>query len=1001
MTSRFFIHLLSKYLKMNKKNLLLLALFSFLFTLNLFSQGNEVWKDVTYPKEANGNIKCIETDPQGNLWVGTEYGSLLKFDGKTWTSIDLKACMNNKIKDRTFGITTIVFGEKEQIWVGTGLTAFYFDGTKWDCLWNNRLTTFISAVYHVNLRNDEVWLSNYSDIYRLKDGKWNIFSTIPWQHHANRLNVIHYNMEDPELPPNDTILYDIDTNLTIPGKTIVNVKFDNDGNLWYTTGTYGVVKYDGTTWINYTKSNSTLPFDYISTIKKDKLGRLWCGGSRSGVCVLENGVWSSYTDTNNFDPLVDCVKSIFPDNSGNVWVGLYGGEKHRVIKFTGKSYKVYNETKPITFGDDLLITVDKNGTKWFVSAWDPIIRTLSDGSGAFYTYKPKLTGKIYYDKNKNNKKDKEETYLANHKVKVQSTNQIAFTDSQGEYVLSLDYGTYALNYLAEGYWSAVKDSTYTVNLNDSVTNLPEIGVYAPEITALERNISLGTNRCGFDVPLYFTYRNSGTTEINGTISITLDTSIHVKYTTPMYDSIRNNKLYFNIAKLPCGTERQINIGMTMPNYTHMGENLRYTTNVHTTNKDFADTLYRVVKCAYDPNEKEVSPAGLTDNNYTYKNDVLTYTLRFQNIGNDTAVNILVQDTLNKQFDLSTFEVLASSHRVSTTLDTNGIANFLFKDIMLPDSKTNEIQSHGFVTFKIKRDTQLRQIESIENTAYIYFDYNPAVVTNTTLNTLVDTIIYTKVKVCKGASYIFSDNVKIENITTSHYHAIVDTLNASIRLNYIEVAPYPEISLKQKVNLCQGDTLSFGKQVITQSGLFTEIFTSVAGCDSTVIWDVIKDSVNVGVEFQMTTENSFKIVSKADNAQYQWINCANSVSEEGEEAQVFYPKKEGTYAVIVTKNTCVDTSSCVVVDMKNSGIRNAKENDFHVYPTPSFGSLTIETISERTSFILLDMQGKIVFEKILLGIQPHQINLHSLATDSYLLRLQDENKLLHLKVTLFN
>ena len=987
---------------MNKKHLLLLALFSFLCTLNLFSQGNEVWKDVPYPKEANGNIKCIETDPKGNVWIGTEYGSLLKFDGENWTSIDLNSCVTEKFKDKALGsIQTIYFDINNTIWVGTSLSTFYFDGSKWDCFVNSKLTNFVSHIRKIHRYKDALWMYHTKNIFKYENKKWTIFSMIPDQFRLNRLNGVYKDIS--EVDPLDTIRYEIDTNLIIPGKIIEDMEIDTSGNIWYTTGGKGVVKYDGSSWANYTKSNSSLPFDLVLRIKKDKQGRIWCGANQSGICVLENGIWEIYTDTNNFDTSSegDNVESIYPDNSGNIWIGLFGGIKHRIIKFTGKSYIVYNETKPISFGEDILITIDKKGTKWFAAKYDPIIRTLSDGSGAFYTYKPKLTGKIYYDKNQNNKKDKDETYLANHKVKVQSTNQIAFTDSQGEYALSLDYGTYALNYLAEGYWSAVKDSTYTVNLNDSVTNLPEIGVYAPEITALERNISLGTNRCGFDVPLYFTYRNSGTTEINGTISITLDTSIHVKYTTPMYDSIRNNKLYFNLAKLPCGTERQINIGMTMPNYTHMGENLRYTTNVHTTNKDFVDTLYRVVKCAYDPNEKEVSPAGLTDNNYTYKNDVLTYTLRFQNIGNDTAVNILVQDTLHRQFDLSTFEVLASSHTVSTTLDTNRVANFLFKNILLPDSTTNEAKSHGFVTFSIKRNNKLIQIEEIKNTAYIYFDYNPAVITNTTRNTLVDTIIHTKIEICKGSSYEFPDKVKIENITSSQFHAFVDTINASIRLNYFEIVPYPEISVKQTVNLCEGDALTFGTQLITQTGIYTEIFTALTGCDSTVTWEVVKDSIDLGIQFQMKDEKVIGIVSKANNLNYQWMNCSNNTEEKGEQAQVFYPMKDASYAVILTKNGCKDTSSCIDFKMHNLAVTNRNAVELQVYPNPTFGSLTIETISECTSMMLLDMQGKIVFEKVLFGMQPHQINLDSLATDSYLLRLQDENKLIHLKITLFN
>ncbi|MFI5204688.1 MAG: T9SS type A sorting domain-containing protein, partial [Flavobacteriales bacterium] len=44
-------------------------------------------------------------------------------------------------------------------------------------------------------------------------------------------------------------------------------------------------------------------------------------------------------------------------------------------------------------------------------------------------------------------------------------------------------------------------------------------------------------------------------------------------------------------------------------------------------------------------------------------------------------------------------------------------------------------SHGWVTYRIKAKSGLANGTQIDNTAHIFFDYNPAVVTNTTLNTI--------------------------------------------------------------------------------------------------------------------------------------------------------------------------------------------------------------------------------------------------------------------------
>ncbi|MBK8414162.1 MAG: T9SS type A sorting domain-containing protein [Bacteroidetes bacterium] len=55
--------------------------------------------------------------------------------------------------------------------------------------------------------------------------------------------------------------------------------------------------------------------------------------------------------------------------------------------------------------------------------------------------------------------------------------------------------------------------------------------------------------------------------------------------------------------------------------------------------------------------------------------------------------------------------------------------------MLPDSNTNEPQSHGYVQFSVEIDSSLAPGTSIENTAYIYFDFNAPIVTNTAVNTI--------------------------------------------------------------------------------------------------------------------------------------------------------------------------------------------------------------------------------------------------------------------------
>ena len=65
-----------------------------------------------------------------------------------------------------------------------------------------------------------------------------------------------------------------------------------------------------------------------------------------------------------------------------------------------------------------------------------------------------------------------------------------------------------------------------------------------------------------------------------------------------------------------------------------------------------------------------------------------------------------------------------------------MVEFNFDNILLPDSIVNEPGSHGYVKYGIKANAGLADFTAVQNTANIYFDFNPAIITNTTSNTLV-------------------------------------------------------------------------------------------------------------------------------------------------------------------------------------------------------------------------------------------------------------------------
>ncbi|HRG58695.1 MAG TPA: T9SS type A sorting domain-containing protein [Bacteroidia bacterium] len=148
---------------------------------------------------------------------------------------------------------------------------------------------------------------------------------------------------------------------------------------------------------------------------------------------------------------------------------------------------------------------------------------------------------------------------------------------------------------------------------------------------------------------------------------------------------------------------------------------------------FLDIDCRMNIGAYDPNDKQGFPAGYSINHYITPTTVLDYQIRFQNTGTDTAFNIVVRDTIPQSLDIATITPGASSHNYTYVVhgENAQVIDFIFNNIQLPDSNVNEPASNGFVKFKINQKANNPIGTVIENKAGIYFDFNEAVITNST------------------------------------------------------------------------------------------------------------------------------------------------------------------------------------------------------------------------------------------------------------------------------
>jgi uncharacterized repeat protein (TIGR01451 family) len=208
---------------------------------------------------------------------------------------------------------------------------------------------------------------------------------------------------------------------------------------------------------------------------------------------------------------------------------------------------------------------------------------------------------------------------------------------------------------------------------------------------------------------------------------------------------------------------------------------------------FVDEFCGQVVGSFDPNDKRGYPDGVGEAHDILPNEQLQYMIRFQNTGTAPAYTVVIRDTLDTDLDIFSVTPGVSSHEYSFTMYGERVLQWTFNNIMLPDSFSNEEESHGFITYTVNQLTDLQDGTTITNSAAIYFDSNEPVITNTTLHTI--------------NHCLFRETQSAMDVTAVNEYLAPDG------------------------------------QLFNESGTYTSVLTNAVGCDSTI---TINLTITVGV-----------------------------------------------------------------------------------------------------------------------------------------------------------
>jgi len=158
--------------------------------------------------------------------------------------------------------------------------------------------------------------------------------------------------------------------------------------------------------------------------------------------------------------------------------------------------------------------------------------------------------------------------------------------------------------------------------------------------------------------------------------------------------------------------------------------------------DNVSDIYDVVRASYDPNDKTCVQGEYFTPAAVAAGEALEFIVRFQNLGTLATAFVKITDTLSPYLDWSSFRFISASHPVQWSMHGQGIIEFVFDPLALPPASIDELGSMGFVKYAIRCKPEVQIGTAITNTAYIFFDFNPAVVTNTTTTLIAN--IYTSI-----------------------------------------------------------------------------------------------------------------------------------------------------------------------------------------------------------------------------------------------------------------
>lgn len=174
--------------------------------------------------------------------------------------------------------------------------------------------------------------------------------------------------------------------------------------------------------------------------------------------------------------------------------------------------------------------------------------------------------------------------------------------------------------------------------------------------------------------------------------------------------------------------------------------------------------------------------------------------------------------------------------------------------------------------------------------------------------------------------------------------------------------------------------TFHGTTYNQNGHYTQVFTNVAGCDSTVHLHL-----TLKMEKPVLTVEMFELGTTLEYSTYQWYRNDTAIAGATGRHYVVDPPLPGYYYVVVNALFCPDTSAYYVIpddDDVNIG-ELERQYQVKVYPNPTSGKLTLFS-PVPVSVQICSLDGRVLYSSYGSKI----LSLENLARGVYFIRITD-------------